>query len=387
MKSLQSILKMMTRSFAWVIAITMSVWLILPQPAAAAPIYKYEWKSQSGTISADGKAHEYQGVTAGQTFNLSLTLINRSGVTIKGTTALGEIPVSKQVQIGAWGIGTQKPQDGTPSFLDSSSFILNGNRFVYYNGADVPNGGEFTLSWTVKMSSILADGTYKLWARPVSEYLAWTRQYKNGITFKGSDSDIYWKFKVGSGTDQEQVQSLFVYLTSAKYDGNLGGRSGADAKCVAPSGLACKAGTTHALITVNKSDSITNMAQDYGFNVNLPIYWYNRSNQAKLILANNWNGMINLTGIINGQAAGTWKDEWSGDFPWTGGVSGGATDNQDTCNQWTSNAGSLEDGSGPYGGIGGTDPASFFSPDGWTGISFAMVCKNQRYLRCVCESN
>ena len=189
-----------TRLTAWVMTVATAGWLAVPSAVAQTPIYQYEWVSQSGTISADGLAHQYTGVDAGDTIDLSLTLINRSGTTIKGTSALGAIPTGKQVQVGAWGIGTQNPQDGTPSFLDTSSFVLNNNRFMYYDGADVPNGGQIKFDFDVKMDSDLADGTYKLYVRPVSEYNAWTRQYKNGQTFTSGNSDIFWAFVVGSGS-------------------------------------------------------------------------------------------------------------------------------------------------------------------------------------------
>ncbi|MBU1082973.1 hypothetical protein KKE14_00835 [Patescibacteria group bacterium] len=184
--------------------------VMMPTGAAAATVYKYEWKSQSGTISADGLAHEYQGVTAGQTINLSLTMINRSGTTIKGKSALPAGTL--QVPVGVWGIGTQNPQDGTPSFLDLSSFVLNNNRFVYYDGADVPDGSEITFDWPVTMATTLAAGTYKLYVRPVSEFLAWTRQVKNGITLPGTNSDIFWQFVVGSGTSTPATGGLSIAL-------------------------------------------------------------------------------------------------------------------------------------------------------------------------------
>ncbi len=203
--------KKMTRAIAWLATASLTIgFAMMPTGAVAATVYKYEWVRQSGTISADGLAHEYTNVAAGQTFNLSLTVINRSGTTIKGKSAL---PVgTKQVPVGVWGIGTQNPQDGTPSFLDLSSFVLNNNRFVYYDGADVPNGGEITFNWTIKMATSLSNGTYKLYVRPVSEFLAWTRQVKNGITLPGTNSDIFWQFVVGTGVSTTPTGGLSIAL-------------------------------------------------------------------------------------------------------------------------------------------------------------------------------
>jgi len=184
-------------------------------------------------------------------------------------------------------------------------------------------------------------------------------------------------------------KKLLVYLTDKKYDGNLGGRSGADAKCISPAELNCESGTVHSLITVDKNDSIINMAKNYNLNTDIPIYWYNRDTKGTLILANNWDEMVggdgeSIPNIINGQE-GTGKNTWSGDFPWTGGK--GNIDSLNNCNQWTSNGGNLETAEGPYGTIGGVDKEFLFASDGWAGISFSMECKNQRYLRCICEGN
>lgn len=210
---MNTVFKKMTRALAWVTAVTMSVWMVAPS-AAAVTVYKYEWVSQSGTISADGLAHEYQGVTAGQTIPLTLNLLNRSGITIKGKSALPAGTL--QVPVGVWGIGSQTPmQDGTPSFLDLSSFILNNNRFAYYDGADVPNGGQISFTWNIKMSTTLTNGTYKLYVRPVSEYLAWTRQVKNGYTLPSYNSDIFWQFVVGSGITTPATGGLTVALSGS----------------------------------------------------------------------------------------------------------------------------------------------------------------------------
>lgn len=205
-----------TRVTAWVMTVATAGWLAVPSAIAATPIYRYEWVSQSGTISADGLAHEYAGLSAGQTLNLSLSMINRSGTTIKGMSQLPAV-AGKIVPPGTWGMGTQMPMDGTPSFLDASSFTSinpNKNRYVYYDGADVPNGGTITFNWTIKLASTVANGTYNLYTRPVSEYMAWTRQYKNGKTFTGASSDIFWRLVVGSGTATAPTGGLSVSVAA-----------------------------------------------------------------------------------------------------------------------------------------------------------------------------
>ena len=187
-------------------------------PVSAATIYKYEWVAQSGTISPDGYAHQYTNLVPGQTLDLWLTLTNRSGQPIVGKSNLPPIEPGKQVPVGAWGIGTQNPQDGTPYFLDSSSFVLNNNRFVYYdneNLGDWPNGSSRTMGWTIKLANNLADGVYDLYYRPVCEYLAWTQQVKNGYTLPGTDSDIFTRLIVGTGVSTSRV----IYFGKGR-DGN-----------------------------------------------------------------------------------------------------------------------------------------------------------------------
>jgi len=187
-------------------------------------------------------------------------------------------------------------------------------------------------------------------------------------------------------TAQSGSKVLFVYLTDKGYDGNLGGRSGADAKCIPPAGLNCESGTVHSLITVNEEDSIINMAENYSLNTDTSIYWYNRDTKETLILADNWGEMINVdsngmnSGIINGQVEGT----GIGDLPWTGGL---GDEDIYSCNRWTSNEGDPEIAMGPHGIMGGRFKETLFSAEGWAGISSAMVCKNQRYLLCICEGN
>jgi len=195
-------MKQLVKSLAYILSLSLIVFLLPINQANAAPTYIYEWVSQSGTVSNDGLAHEYTNLEAGQTIDLSLTLINRSNTTIVGKSNLISSP-DKQVPVGVWGIGSQTPkQDGTPSFLDLSSFILNNNRFVYYDGPNVPDNGLITMNWTIKLKDNLSDGVYNLYVRPVSEYLAWTRQIKNGKLLPTTSSDIFWRLTVGEGDSE-----------------------------------------------------------------------------------------------------------------------------------------------------------------------------------------
>lgn len=190
---------------------------------------------------------------------------------------------------------------------------------------------------------------------------------------------VDWEAQLSSSN-----KANFVYLTDGKYDGKLGGRFGADTKCSPPSGLNCKPETIHAFITVNDNDSIMDMAENYNFNTDLPIYWYNRETNKTTILAINWSKMIGET-IINGQKEGAGKGTWPSDFPWTGiNIKGGVGR---TCNQWTTNEGNRQTGAGPHGEIGGVNKEYWLSSDGWAGKWASTLCVNERHLRCICESN
>ena len=193
-------MKQLVKSLSYILTISLLVLLIPTNPVSAStPTYIYEWMSQSGTSSSDLLAHEYTNLEAGQTIDLSLTLINRSNTIIKDINSLPQSP-NLQVPIGSYGIGSQTPyQDGTPYFLDTSSFVLNNNRFRYHEGSDILPDEAISMSWTIKLANNLSDGVYNLYVRPVSEYLAWTRQIKTGKLLPTTSSDIFWRLVVGDG--------------------------------------------------------------------------------------------------------------------------------------------------------------------------------------------
>ena len=191
-------MKRASRAMAWTMTIATTLWLTVPATAVSAATYRYKWVSQTpAQVTSDGTAH-YVNANAGDTVAMSVTLTNQSSGTIKGKTALGAIPAGKQVQVGAWSIGVRG--DAATPWLDASSFVLNGNRFVYYDGADVAPGANFTVSWNVKIASTAANGTYNLYFRPVAEYIAWTQQVAwNGTILSQNKADIFTRFYIGGG--------------------------------------------------------------------------------------------------------------------------------------------------------------------------------------------
>ncbi|MBU1092707.1 hypothetical protein KJ836_03520 [Patescibacteria group bacterium] len=211
-------MKKLVKSLSYLLAVSLIVFLLPTNTTATTtPTYMYEWINQSGNISSDGLAHEYTNLQAGQTLQLSLTLKNKSGSTIRARHRLGNSP-GKQVPVGSYGIGSQTPyQDGTPSFLDLSSFVLNNNRFVYYDGTDVSPEGLFVMSWNIKLKENLANGVYNLYVRPVSEYNAWTRQSKNGKLLPDNNSDIFWRLVVGDGSSSYTPDGWSTYTDQHNY--------------------------------------------------------------------------------------------------------------------------------------------------------------------------
>jgi len=79
---------------------------------------------------------------------------------------------------------------------------------------------------------------------------------------------------------------LVIYLSTAEHDGNFGGRPGLDNFCLnnKPSNLPSNCANCHAFISVNENDEIRDMPENYGYNRNWNIYWWNRT-EGKLYMA------------------------------------------------------------------------------------------------------
>lgn len=206
--------KKMSRIVAWLTTASLALAFAIGTPTgAAAATYRYSWVSQTpAQVTADGVAH-YVNANAGDTVAMSVTVTNKSSVTIKGKTALGEIPAGKQVQVGAWSIGVRG--DAMTSWMDDSSFVLNKNRLVYYDGADVAPGQNLTFNWNVKIAAGAPAGTYDWYFRPVAEYIAWTDQVAwNGTVLSKDRADIFTRFIIGGGSVTPATGGLSVGLAS-----------------------------------------------------------------------------------------------------------------------------------------------------------------------------
>ena len=80
---------------------------------------------------------------------------------------------------------------------------------------------------------------------------------------------------------------LVIYISTGLLPGgNFGGRPGLDNFCLQykPSNLPSNCANCHAFISVNENDEIRDMPENYGYNRNWQIYWWN-TKEGKLYMA------------------------------------------------------------------------------------------------------
>ncbi|AKM84902.1 MAG: hypothetical protein VE98_C0001G0448 [candidate division Kazan bacterium GW2011_GWA1_50_15] len=210
-----TVLRNTSKALAWLMATSMAVAFAAPQALAFENLgtFRYQWIAQSGTV--EGPAHVVRA-NAGDTVNMSLTIRNRStnpqALTMYGKSALlSEGPSYPNAH--AVGIGTSHPRDNVPAWLDASSFAINGNRFAYYDGAAVNPGQDLTLTWTAKIASSAANGTYDLYTEVVREFDGWAQQVTAGGRAIAS-GDIFWRFIIGGGSAEPATGGLSVGISS-----------------------------------------------------------------------------------------------------------------------------------------------------------------------------
>ncbi len=141
--------------------------------------------------------------------------------------------------------------------------------------------------------------------------------------FSDAATKGYVDAHVGALGDNTYYQ---LYITDSRYNGNLGGRSGADSKCNTdarkPSSCISNG---YAFISVNASDEIVDLPATKNLKQSKILAWRNGSNQAPLA---QWFGDSLDGSVIHSAAAAGWDsvDAKVGDnntFYWTGSDSGG----------------------------------------------------------------
>jgi hypothetical protein len=159
---------------------------------------------------------------------------------------------------------------------------------------------------------------------------------------------------------------LYQASDGAGFDGNLGGRAGADALCAASANRPAGYSNYRALISVSATDEIRDMPTNYGLPTNMQItgpgpgFTQIASDWANL-LDGSIDASLNAAGVVPGD--NRW---WSGSFS-----AGGLSSNN--CSGWTTNS----NGTAAEGGN------STLTNSGWIN-DFTVPCDvNNRRIVCI----
>lgn len=159
---------------------------------------------------------------------------------------------------------------------------------------------------------------------------------------------------------------IIKMFSAGSYNGNLGGRAGADAKCVAAAtsmNLDCPF-SVRAFLSVDANDEIRDMPTRYGVPTNSPIRTIVGTN-----IQDNWSALLSGSLITALQNAGV----VSGNYWWAGSNDASGTLSSATCNGWTSSINSDQ-------GRAGYSPSETTT---WIG-SVQANCANAYEVVCLC---
>lgn len=166
-------------------------------------------------------------------------------------------------------------------------------------------------------------------------------------------------------TQTSSGSMLVLFSTASTYNGNLGGRAGADALCAAstPAGVT----NVHAFISIAPV-AIADMPVKYGYPTNLPIYGkWGTSNER---IADDWpdllDGMLNINLFNAGMLPA--DDSW-----WSNSYSNGTEyAGPDGCYSFTSNSSSV------YGMVGYSESTA----SDWI-LNTTVQCDALAYVLCI----
>lgn len=126
------------------------------------------------------------------------------------------------------------------------------------------------------------------------------------------------------------VTPIILYNAGGSgFDGNMGGRAGADALCQVSGNRPAGYANFRAFLSVNAGDEIRDMPGNYGVPTNRPIAGPNGT-----VIANDWADLLDGTIDVSLGAAGL---PTAGPF-WSGGNADGSL-SANNCNGWTDNSG------------------------------------------------
>ena len=162
-------------------------------------------------------------------------------------------------------------------------------------------------------------------------------------------------------------ETIVFYLTSTKYDGNLGGRSGADAKCVIAkkNWLIANAKTNvRAFISVSSTDEIRDMVSNYNVPSTAPII-----SPFGTTISDNISDHLdgNITKVIRQHFIKDYIEQYA----YTGSTQSGALSPYN-CANWTSTT----------AGNGMGQIADFDSTSSFVGGS-GNGCSNAKFITCI----
>jgi hypothetical protein len=129
-----------------------------------------------------------------------------------------------------------------------------------------------------------------------------------------------------------------VIYSAGSHDGNLGGRSGADALCTAEADKPSGYSHFRAFLSVNDDDEIRDMPANYGVPTNISIYSLNNT-----LLANNWADLMDGNILTSLSEAGVLP---SNSLWWAGSGSNGSILTNYECAAWTTASTSQSGGVG-----------------------------------------
>ncbi len=168
---------------------------------------------------------------------------------------------------------------------------------------------------------------------------------------------------IGSATYGFSQCPLIIYQTPVVYDGALGGRGGANSKCLAekPDEIVCNG--IAAFISIDSSDKLTNLPTNEGFDGTQPVIGQFSDNVVK----SSFNDLVSATPNETMSDATGVSDEF-----WTGSTTAGGE--AENCSGWTSS------NIGEFAKVGDYTVLDV----SWKSKTTTVTCMQEHPLLCIC---
>lgn len=167
-----------------------------------------------------------------------------------------------------------------------------------------------------------------------------------------------------------------VYVTDNTYDGNLGGRVGADGICASEKPEVLNCSSLHALLSVNASDEIQDLPANYGFQSTQPLYFFCRERGWLTQFAESWADALDGSILVRPSTAmqGFYDQYWTGSNN-LGALEPGSGSWDYLCVNWTATNANYS--------LGGEGNRS--STTSWLYASGKPQCTADLHLLCACR--